>query len=88
MTFDDKTAARLKADQKRFIRRQTERLKAMGIYPAFAVSPDHVRVTDQKSYEDRDKPDILYGEWTAVDKDGEILVTRTEYGYLKNSEED
>jgi hypothetical protein len=65
--------------------RQSERLKQMAIPPAFTISPVHIKVTAQKSYEDRHKPEILYGEWTAVDKDGD---TRTEYGYLKNSEGD
>ena len=41
MNIDDKTAARLKADQKQFIRKQSERLKAMGIQAAFGVCIDH-----------------------------------------------
>jgi hypothetical protein len=41
-------------------------------------------VTDQKSYDDRHKPEILYAEWAAVEKDGGIVVTRTEYGFLQN----
>ena len=86
MDLNATTAARLKADQKRFIDRQSERLKQMGIHPAFTVCPVHIRVTDQKSYDDRQKPDVLYAEWTAVEKHGEIVVTRTEYGYLKNGE--
>ena len=84
MNLNDKTAARLKADQRRFMDRQTERLKQLGIHPAFTVSSVHIRVTDQKSYEDRHKPDVIYAEWTAVEKDGGVVVTRTEYGYLEN----
>jgi hypothetical protein len=86
MNFDEKTAARLKADQRRLMDRQSERLKQMGILPAFTVCPVHLRVTDQKSYEDRHKPDVLYAEWTAFEKDCGIAVTRIEYGYLKNGE--
>jgi hypothetical protein len=88
MKINDKTAARLKADQKRFMARQSERLKVMGIHPDFTVCADHVRVTDQKSYEERDKPDVLYGEWTAKEADDQVIVTRTEYGYLKTGEGD
>ena len=53
---------------------------------SFSVSPVHIKVTDQKTYEDRHKPDIVYAEWTASEKDGGIVVTRIEYGYLKNGE--
>lgn len=38
--------------------------------------PLRVRVTDQK----------LYGEWTANEADGQVIVTRIEYGYLKSVE--
>jgi hypothetical protein len=50
------------------------------------VSSAHIRVTDQKSYEDRHKPDILYAEWTVKEADDQVIVTRTEYRYLKNGE--
>jgi hypothetical protein len=80
MTFNDKTVARLKADQKRFIDRQSERLKQIGINPAFTVSTVHIKVTDQKSYDDRHKPDIVYAEWVAKEADDQVIVTRTEYG--------
>jgi hypothetical protein len=73
MGLNEKTAARLKADQRRFMDRQSERLKQMGIQPAFTVSSVHIRVTDQKSYEDRHKPDILYAEWRAVEKDSGLV---------------
>ena len=86
MNFNDRTVPRLKADQRRFMDRQSERLKQIGIHPAFTVSTVHVRVTDQKSYGDRHKPDILYGEWTAKETDGQVVVTRTEYGCLKKGE--
>ena len=86
MELDDKTAARLKADRRRFMTRQSERLKEIGIHPAFVVSSDHVRVTDSKSYDHRHEPDIVYGEWTAKEHDGQVVVTRIEYGYLKNAE--
>ena len=86
MSFDEKTAARLKADQRRFMDRQSSRLKQIGIHPAFTVSQVHIRVTDQKSYEHRHTPDILYAEWTAKEGDGQIVVTRAEYGYLKTAE--
>jgi hypothetical protein len=86
MTFSFKTIARPKADQKRFMDRQSERLKQMGVHPAFSVSPDHIMVSAQQSYEDRKKPAVLYAEWNAVEKDDEIVVTRTEYGYLKNAD--
>jgi hypothetical protein len=82
MNFEDKTAARLKSDQRRFMDRQSERLTQMGIHPAFAVSPVNVRVKDQKSYADRDEPGILYAEWTAKEVNGQVVVTRIEYGYL------
>jgi hypothetical protein len=86
MELNEKTAARLKADQRRFMDRQSERLKQIGIHPAFTVSSVHIRVTDQKSFEDRHKPDILYAEWTAKELDGQVIVTRTEYRYLENDE--
>ena len=38
MNLNDKTAVRLKADQRRFMDRQSERLKRLGIHPAFTVS--------------------------------------------------
>ena len=85
-TWTERTVARLKADQKRFMARQSERLKQLGIHPSFSVSPVHIKVTDQKTYEDRDKPDIVYAEWTASEKDGGIVVTRIDCGYLKNGE--
>jgi hypothetical protein len=66
--------------------RQSERLQQMGIHPAFTVNAVHVRVTDQKSYEDRRKPDILYAEWTVREADDQVIVTSTEYGYLRNGE--
>jgi hypothetical protein len=86
MELNEKTAARLKADQRRFMDRQSERLKQIGIHPAFTVSSVHIRVTDQKSFEDRHKPDILYAQWTAKELDGQVIVTRTEYRYLENDE--
>jgi hypothetical protein len=47
MIFNEKTAARLKAEQRRLMDRQSARLKQIGIHPTFTVSPVHVRVTDQ-----------------------------------------
>jgi hypothetical protein len=68
MNIDDKTASRLKADRTRFIERQHERLKQIGVQAAFTVNAVHVRVTNSKGYEDRHNPAILYGEWTVSEK--------------------
>ena len=43
-------------------------------------------MTDSKSYDHRHEPHIVYGEWTAKEADGQVLVTRIEYGYLKKAE--
>jgi hypothetical protein len=82
----EKHAARLKADQRRFMDRQLWRLQEMVIHPAFSVSPDRIVVTDQKSYTDRDKPHILLAEWTAKEVDGQVVVTRIESGYLRDDD--
>jgi hypothetical protein len=82
MEFSYKTVGRLKADQKRFMERQSERLKQMGIHPAFSVSPDHIKVSAQQSYEERKNPPVLYAEWMVKEVDDQVVVTRIEYGYL------
>ena len=87
MEFSYKTVGRLKADQKRFMERQSERLKQMGIHPAFSVSPDHINVS-QQSYEERKNPPVLYAEWMVKEVDDQVVVTRIECGYLKNDEGD
>lgn len=77
-------ASRLAADQARFRNEQQTRAKALGVTLNWTVRWDRATGSRQWTWEDRLNYDTpVYAEWKAdVQEGGEIVVTRTEYGYL------
>jgi hypothetical protein len=65
--------------------RQDARLREIGIAVGWTISPVRATATPQWKWEDRNKSDrTVYADWRAEEKDGHVVVTRTEYGYLPN----
>lgn len=78
-------ASRLKADQKRFMARQSARLREIGIGVGWTISSIRATATPQWKWEYRNQSDAtVYADWRAEEIDGHVVVTRTEYGYLPN----
>lgn len=77
-------ASRLAADQERFRRQQNARTKALGVTINWIVRWDRASGSRQWQWEDRYNTNTpVYASWSAdVQDNGDIVVTRTEYGYL------
>ncbi|CCB65234.1 hypothetical protein [Hyphomicrobium sp. MC1] len=83
MTIDDKTASRLAADQKRFRKAQFARLKELGIIVNWTVRAEFAIATRQWRWADGNNINkTVYADRRYEVKAGQIVVTRTEYGYL------
>lgn len=77
-------ASRLAADQARFRNEQNERAKTLGVTIDWIVRWDSATAQRRWTWDDKLNYDLpRYAEWrAAVKESGEIVVTRTEYGYL------
>jgi len=82
----EKHASRLAVDQARFRYQQNARTQALGVTINWTVRWDRAEGFRQWTWDDRtDTKTTRYALWSAdVQENGDIVVTRTEYGYLRN----
>jgi hypothetical protein len=84
MEIDEKTAARLAADQERFRAAQTERWKNLGVTVLWTGRPEFLTASRKWEWEDGSAVDnTVYADWRYEVKGDQVVVTRTEYGFLK-----
>ena len=85
----EKHAARLAADQARFRAEQNARTQALGVTINWTLRWDRASGCRQWQWEDRTNTKTpVYASWAAdVQENGDIVVTRTEYGYLPAANE-
>jgi hypothetical protein len=88
MNIDEKTAARLAADQERFRAAQSERWKKLGVIVVWTGRQEFM--TAHRKWEWGDGSEIdktAFADWRYTVKGDQIVVTRTEFGFLKLPDE-